>query len=595
MTAYLINDDTLTDIADAIRTKTGGSSSITPLNMPTEILSIPSGGSPVLDQLSVTANGTYTPPSGTDGYDEVVVNVSGGSAPSADDDVVFFDYDGTVLYSYSKSDFLALLSMPPLPDHTNIELTADDWNWSLVNAQNYLSSNGYNMPILCVGAIYHYSGTDTKLVIELIGNNSPYLSLDVNGTVTIDWGDETTTDTITGSSVTSYQRTLHEYSNNGTYTITITPASGTTYSLGNSNNRIIMSKASGNKNDSDLSYMNILKKLWIGSGVTRLHSSSFRDNFGLKEVYFGSDVTAVESDTFNKCLVLDKVVLNEGLTSFDSNNHFAWCNKLKYISIPRTVTKIPSITDCRSLEYISISDSVTSTGETYSIARCYKLNKITFPSTINGFVNYMFRDCYGLKYIMSPNYPKIWHDCFEGCSSFSLNALEDNKVIEPDTFDKIQGSDHYYNCNSLEQIELSSNRTEIPSAEFKFCYSLKEIDLSNITTIGSDAFNTCQSLTNVTFGNNLTTIGGSAFYGCRALNKVEIPENVTSIGAQAFRDCTGLTEVKFTSTTPPTISNSNCWTNLPTTCKIYVPSGTLADYTSASNYPSSSTYTYVEY
>lgn len=32
----------------------------------------------------------------------------------------------------------------------------------------------------------------------------------------------------------------------------------------------------------------------------------------------------------------------------------------------------------------------------------------------------------------------------------------------------------------------------------------------------------------------------------------------------------------------------------PTGCKIYVPTGSLAAYTSTSNYPSSSTYTYIE-
>ena len=44
MSIMFINSDTLSDIADAIRAKTGGSNSMTPLEMPTEIASIPSGG-----------------------------------------------------------------------------------------------------------------------------------------------------------------------------------------------------------------------------------------------------------------------------------------------------------------------------------------------------------------------------------------------------------------------------------------------------------------------------------------------------------------------------------------------------------------------
>ena len=38
-------------------------------------LSVSGGSAPVLDTLSVTANGTYTPPTGTDGYNEVNVAV----------------------------------------------------------------------------------------------------------------------------------------------------------------------------------------------------------------------------------------------------------------------------------------------------------------------------------------------------------------------------------------------------------------------------------------------------------------------------------------------------------------------------------------
>jgi hypothetical protein len=44
MSKYTLDSSTLTNIADAIRTKTGGSSQITPLEMPTEIASISGGG-----------------------------------------------------------------------------------------------------------------------------------------------------------------------------------------------------------------------------------------------------------------------------------------------------------------------------------------------------------------------------------------------------------------------------------------------------------------------------------------------------------------------------------------------------------------------
>jgi len=70
---------------------------------------------------------------------------------------------------------------------------------------------------------------------------------------------------------------------------------------------------------------------------------------------------------------------------------------------------------------------------------------------------------------------------------------------------------------------------------------------------------------------------------------------VTDIGGSAFYNCYSLGYIRFESETPPTVSNSNVFYNLPTTCIIYVPSDSLEMYKSATNYPDSNTYTYVGY
>ena len=59
MSDYLIHDSTLEDIADAIRSKTGGSSLINPEDMPTEIASISGGGS-LPSSISKIDGGTFT-------------------------------------------------------------------------------------------------------------------------------------------------------------------------------------------------------------------------------------------------------------------------------------------------------------------------------------------------------------------------------------------------------------------------------------------------------------------------------------------------------------------------------------------------------
>ena len=55
-------------------------------------------------------------------------------------DVNFYDYDGTLVTSYTKTEFLSLSAMPDNPSHDG--LTAQGWNWSLNDAKTYVTANG---------------------------------------------------------------------------------------------------------------------------------------------------------------------------------------------------------------------------------------------------------------------------------------------------------------------------------------------------------------------------------------------------------------------------------------------------------------------
>jgi hypothetical protein len=114
-----------------------------------------------------------------------------------------------------------------------------------------------------------------------------------------------------------------------------------------------------------------------------------------------------------------------------------------------------------------------------------------------------------------------------------------------------------------------------------------------ITNLGNYAVDNNYVRT-VQIPNTVTSIGNYVFQKCYAIASLIIPSSVTSIGTSCFNECYGLAELHFKSTTPPTVANSNAFSNLPTDCKIYVPTGKKSAYTSATNYPSSSTYSYVE-
>ena len=53
---------------------------------------------------------------------------------------------------------------------------------------------------------------------------------------------------------------------------------------------------------------------------------------------------------------------------------------------------------------------------------------------------------------------------------------------------------------------------------------------SAVTSIGSNAFNSCRGLTSVTIPSSVTGIEEYAFYACNGLTSVTIPSSVTGIG-----------------------------------------------------------------
>jgi len=114
-------------------------------------------------------------------------------------------------------------------------------------------------------------------------------------------------------------------------------------------------------------------------------------------------------------------------------------------------------------------------------------------------------------------------------------------VIEPEAF----GS-----CSSLTNISFGANVRDIQAWAFFGC-SARNVTLpSNLTNLGPAAFQYCLSLTNVTFPSGITSIGSFAFYECTGLTSIIFPASLKVIGDQAFHYCYGLTGVYFEGDAP---------------------------------------------
>ena len=217
-----------------------------------------------------------------------------------------------------------------------------------------------------------------------------------------------------------------------------------------------------------------------------------------------------------------------------------------------------------AIRKVELGSGVTSIGDS-AFDSCYSLSSITIPDSVTSIGNGAFSSCYSLSSITIPDgVTSIGDSAFESCYSLS-------SITIPDSVTSI-GVYAFYNCCSLSSIIIPDG----------------------VTSIGMYAFYNCYSLSSITIPDSVTSIGDSAFDSCYSLSSITIPDSVTSIGNGAFGYCYGIAHLYFLSTTPPSVLSLDAFSDIPTDCVIHVPVGSLSAYTSAANYPSSSTYTYVE-
>ena len=108
------------------------------------------------------------------------------------------------------------------------------------------------------------------------------------------------------------------------------------------------------------------------------------------------------------------------------------------------------------------------------------------------------------------------------------------------------GDEAFSSCNSLASINIPNSVTTIGRWAFSYCKSLASVTIGeSVTTIGKETFASCYSLASVNIPNSVTTIGNSAFQYCHSLASVDIPPSVTTIGHEAFAECNSLASINI--------------------------------------------------
>ena len=434
------------DLADAIDTRGGTTGGGTLAQLKTKVQNIPGGG---------------------------------GSPYSWDDDVVFMDYDGTIIVTYTAAEFAQLTELPANPTHEG--LTADGWNWTLSEAKTYVAECGS----LVIGQNYHTTDGKTKLYMHL---NSHTLTLkltfscnDGNTEVVVDWGDNSAAETV--SVARSGTTVSHAYSAAGDYTITIDVTGTYNVCLGYRANTVFI--ASDSTADPLTGFFNkeVVQRVEIGDKVSGL---TFGSLWASCEYISLSSTCELYGGNFFGAPAL---VIPRAVTSL-AQNMFNFSPYLHYVSIPPTVTRIY--------------------GGAFSYTGIYRLHTPIGLASLGSVTQY------------------------SDVKKMTIGTFNDG------TYGKKLTSSFAYNCYNLEEIKLPSDVTEIPSSGFYWCQALREFVVpATVTKIDTYSFANCKNLRRlVMLSSTPPTLSGTSAFNSDTLFRIEVPYSADHSVLNAYKTAT---------------------------------------------------------
>lgn len=348
-----------------------------------------------------TADDTVTPEtlkSGVTAHDASGAQITGtlDTTPPEESDINFWDYEGTLLYSWTLAELATKTELPPLPSHDG--LICQGWNWTLQD----IKDAGRELDI---GALYITDDGKTRLYVDVDTETWDDFVLnywqDPRNATTVDWGDGTTPETLNKD---SYVEHRHVYASSGSYVITMSVKEGATMRLGASSaGRFLIANG-----ETDIGRCAMLAKVEIGERMTRVTERAFYAAVRLKSVSVPSGVLFEPWRTFEQATNIRAVTV-----SFSSEiiQSFYRCTNLRAIASTKGTTHSPGYvitnTAVRQINF-DMSDAYNAqalervhikavNGQVGDFSSCVSLLEVTIPADATTFVTAAFQGDYALR------------------------------------------------------------------------------------------------------------------------------------------------------------------------------------------------------
>lgn len=369
--------------------------------------------------------------SGVTAHDASGAKITGtlDTTPPEESDINFWDYDGTLLYSWTLAELATKTELPPLPSHDG--LICQGWNWTLQD----IKDAGRELDI---GALYITDDGKTRIYVDVDTETWDDFVLNYwqshHNATTVDWGDGTTPETKYDYSWVEHR---HVYASSGSYVITLSVKEGTTMELGNgsSGRRLIANDGT------DSGRCAMLRRVEVGARATTITDQTFQSCSRLESISIPQDVEVKGYLTFNQATQLRVIVIQSITNVFRS---FYSCTNLRAIAGPGTMDYTDEYT-LANTALRQLNAAVTTAYATYALERVH-------IKAVNGRV---------------------------GDFSGDVSLLEATIPADATTFvaAAFQGD------NALRKVTCLGNIASIPAQVFQRCYPLRFVDLTHCTAV----------------------------------------------------------------------------------------------------------------
>jgi len=317
----------------------------------------------------------------------------------------------------------------------------------------------------------------------------------------------------------------------------------------------------------------------LPDGITSIGDYAFSGCTSLALTSLPESLTSIGVSAFDSCTSLALTSLPNGITTIGAGA-FDSCTSLVTVDLSNCtgLTSIGNVTfkGCTSLALTSLPDGITNIG-IYAFEGCSSLSTIEFinNATLTTIGQQAFSGCSALETIDFTNctaLTNIGNNAFQGVGTATNNGVtisfkdcagvtslnntfRNAKVKSVDlrgtSIEAIPNSFFFFGNNTtLESVLLPSTVKTIGTSAFRSQMSLANVnfgELTSLESIGDNAFNGCDHLTEIDFSSSiLEQVGASAFANCYSITAIKLPASVTSIGNKAFFACPNLTEIEAT-------------------------------------------------